>query len=144
MLGIPPLQTLSNIRPQPPRPPDIEEAIRTGIRRPAPQLRNAFFAWALVLSWTAAVSGCALYTTYRKCGLNGCPGDAKITADVRSKFYRSLFLEPNAITVQTVDRVVYLNGVVSSGLEIQAAESIAREVPGVARVLNSIVVANSR
>jgi osmotically-inducible protein OsmY len=53
-------------------------------------------------------------------------------------------LEPNAITVQTVDRVVYLNGVVSSGLEIQAAESIAREVPGVARVLNSIVVANSR
>jgi osmotically-inducible protein OsmY len=43
-----------------------------------------------------------------------------------------------------MDRVVYLDGVVSSGLEVDAAESIARKVPGVARVLNSIVVSNSR
>jgi osmotically-inducible protein OsmY len=96
----------------------------------------------LILS--GALCGCALYSTYEKCGLHGCPGDAKITAEVVSRFYQSRFLEPNAIRVQTMDHVVYLDGVVSSGLEIDAAGSIARQVPGVAGVLNSIVVSNSR
>jgi osmotically-inducible protein OsmY len=75
--------------------------------------------------------------------LHGCPGDAKITAEIVSQFNQSRFLEPT-IRVQTMDHVVYLDGVVSSGLEIDAAGSIARQVPGVARVLNSIVVSNSR
>jgi osmotically-inducible protein OsmY len=103
-------------------------------------------AWraAVIVMLSGAVSGCALYDTYEKCGLRGCPGDARITAEVRSRFSQTFFLEPNVIRVQTVDRVVYLDGVVSSGLEVDAAESIARKVPGVARVLNSIVVSNSR
>jgi osmotically-inducible protein OsmY len=50
-----------------------------------------------------------------------------------------LELEPNAITVQTLDRVVYLYGVVSSSLEIGTAESIARKVPNVKGVVNSVV-----
>jgi BON domain-containing protein len=50
----------------------------------------------------------------------------------------------NVIRVQTLNHVVYLDGVVSSGLEIDAAESIARDVPGVARVVNSIVVSTAR
>jgi osmotically-inducible protein OsmY len=97
-------------------------------------------ASALALILTSAFSGCALYNTYQKCGLRGCRGDAKITADVLSRFQQHLELEPDAITVQTLDHVVYLYGVVSSGLEIGTAESIAGRVPGVTRVVNSMAV----
>jgi osmotically-inducible protein OsmY len=97
-----------------------------------------------MLVMTGALSGCAVYDTYEKCGFHGCPGDAKITADVRSRFNQSSFLEPNAIRVQTLNHVVYLGGVVASGLEIDAAESIARRVPDVVEVVNSIVVSASR
>jgi osmotically-inducible protein OsmY len=40
--------------------------------------------------------------------------------------------------------VVYLDGEVASGLEIDSAESIARKVPDVAHVVNSIVVSTTR
>lgn len=55
-----------------------------------------------------------------------------------------LFLEAYAIRVQTWNHVVYLDGVVDSGLEIDTAESIARKVPDVTRVVNSIVVSSAR
>lgn len=88
---------------------------------------------------TAALSGCALYKTYEKCGFRGCPGDAIITASVVSRLNQCSFMEPNAVSVQTIDHVVYLNGVVRSPLEIGTAESIADQVPGVVRVVNSVV-----
>ena len=97
---------------------------------------------ALVPVLSGALSGCALYSTYEKCGFHGCPGDAKITADILSQFNQHSDLEPNAITVQTLDHVVYLHGLVSSGLEIDTAESIARAAPGVTRVVSSIAVSN--
>jgi hypothetical protein len=106
--------------------------------------RRALFAPALIIVMTGALGGCAVYDTYEKCGFHGCPGDAKITADVRSQLIQCSFLEPNAIRVQTLDHVVFLEGVVTSGLEIDTAESIARKVPDVARVVNSIVVSTSR
>jgi osmotically-inducible protein OsmY len=96
-------------------------------------------ALAFVLILTGALSGCAVYNTYEKCGFYGCPGDAKITADIRAQFRQRLDLEPNAITVQTLDHVAYLYGMVSSSLEIGTAESIARKVPGVTGVVNSMV-----
>lgn len=102
--------------------------------------RRTFCGWAFTLFLTGALPGCALYSTYEKCGFRGCPGDAKITADVMIQLNRCSFLEPNAIRVQTWDHVVYLNGGVVSGLEIGTAESIARQVPGVARVVNSITL----
>jgi osmotically-inducible protein OsmY len=40
--------------------------------------------------------------------------------------------------------VVFLDGVVDSGLEIDTAESIARKVPDVTRVVSSIVVSTAR
>jgi hypothetical protein len=114
---------------------DIEEiicAVRPGARR-------ALCAWVCILALTDALSGCALYNTYEKCGFRGCPGDAKITADVVLQLNRCSFIEPNVIGVQTLDHVVYLNGQVRSALEIGVAESIAGQVPGVTRVMNSIV-----
>ena len=65
-------------------------------------------------------SGCAVY---RKCGLEGCPGDARITAEV-----------------QTLEKVVYLTGVVSTDLQREAAEAVALRAPGVKRVVNSIAL----
>jgi osmotically-inducible protein OsmY len=89
---------------------------------------------ALVL--LAALAGCAAYT---KCGIGGCPGDAKITAEVQALFDEHPALEPpNLLHVQTLDRVVYLTGLVDTDLERQMAESVARQAAGVAGVVNSI------
>jgi hypothetical protein len=122
--------------------PDIADIICTA--RPGRGARRALCAWVSILVLADALSGCALYDTYEKCGFRGCPGDAKITADVVLQLNRCSFLEPNVISVQTMDHVVYLNGVVRSGLEIGTAESIAGQVPGVARVVNSIAVFTAR
>jgi len=40
--------------------------------------------------------------------------------------------------VQTIDHVVYLYGLVATDLQRQTAESIARQVPNVTKVVNSI------
>jgi len=101
-------------------------------------------ALALALALTCALCGCTVYNTYQKCGLHGCPGDAKITAEIESQINQRPELESTAITVQTLDHVVYLYGVVSSGLEISDAESIARSVPGVRQVINSMAISQSR
>jgi osmotically-inducible protein OsmY len=107
-------------------------------------MRGLLCASVLVLSLTGSLCGCAAYDTYEKCGFHGCPGDAKITAEVRSRFREHSSLEIDAISVQTLDHVVYLSGVVSSGLEINDAESIAREVPGVSEVVNAMALSQSR
>jgi hypothetical protein len=87
------------------------------------------FGFALIL--TGALSGCATYS----------PGDAKITSNVKAQLDQHSDLgAPNSIQVQTLDHVVYLNGMVSDGLESETAESVAREVPNVARVVNSVSV----
>jgi osmotically-inducible protein OsmY len=91
-----------------------------------------------------ALCGCAVYRTYEKCGFSGCPGDAQITAQIQSQINQRPDLETTAITVQTLDHTVYLYGVVSSGLEISDAEAIARSVPGVRQVINSMAISQSR
>lgn len=84
------------------------------------------------------LSGCA---TFDQCGLKGCPGDAKITADVKAKFDRHPELG-TSIDVQTLDHVVYLYGLVDTPLESEIARSAATETPGVARVVSSIAARN--
>jgi osmotically-inducible protein OsmY len=90
----------------------------------------------------ACVSGCA---TYRKCGFDGCPGDAEISAKVRTLFEQHPELEPpNLLDVQTLDRVVYLYGVVDTDFQRLMAESVALQAPGVTRVVNSIGISGGR
>jgi osmotically-inducible protein OsmY len=97
-------------------------------------------AWILVPILAAGLPGCA---AYRTCGFGGCAGDAKITADVRAQFDQHPALEaPNSIAVQTIDHVVYLHGLVDTGLERSMADSVARDTPGVVRVVNSIAIYN--
>jgi osmotically-inducible protein OsmY len=84
------------------------------------------------------LSGCA---TYEKCGIEGCAGDRKITASVRAAFDEHPVLgPPNSINVETLNHVVYLTGHVSAGEMRSTAESVARQVPGVTRVEDTIYV----
>src|SRR5208282_6540173 len=56
-------------------------------------LHRSLCALALVVTLGSALSGCALYNTYEKCGFRGCPGDAELTAEVRSQFRQRWDLE---------------------------------------------------
>jgi osmotically-inducible protein OsmY len=47
---------------------------------------------------------------------------------------------PDQLYVNTVDHVVYLSGTVETGLHRVTAESLAREAPGVTRVVDNIGV----
>jgi osmotically-inducible protein OsmY len=47
-------------------------------------------------------------------------------------------MPPSEISVQTVDHVVYLNGL-AEGFGSEDAQSVADKVPGVAGVVNGIV-----
>jgi hypothetical protein len=87
------------------------------------------------------LSGCA---DFRQCGSQNCTSDKGITTDVEARLNKMAALgPPGSITVQTLDRVVYLNGVVDGGLDKRNAESVALQVPGVSQVVNSIAVSHN-
>jgi len=86
--------------------------------------------------------GCA---AYRKCGLAGCPGDAGIASQVRAQLDLHPVLQPpNSISVQSLNGVVYLYGLVDTVFERELAGTVALETPGVARVVNSIGISGNR
>jgi osmotically-inducible protein OsmY len=85
----------------------------------------------------AALPGCAMFPRS-----SNPAADRAITADVESRFGQHPVLEaPNQLDVQTINRVVYLNGLVATGLQRWDAESVASQVQGVDKVVNSIGVA---
>ena len=103
---------------------------------------NATCALAAGLILMGVLTGC---TTYRKCGFEGCPGDAKITAEVSALLNQHAELQgANSLHVQTLDREVYLNGLVDTPFQRETAEWIALKTPGVAGVVNMIGVNNQR
>jgi hypothetical protein len=96
---------------------------------------HAFVA-ALIVA--AALPGCAVFPQS-----SNPTDDQKITSDVETRFGQHTELEaPNLLEVQTINRVVYLNGTVSAGLQREYAESVANQAPGVAKVINSINVSH--
>jgi hypothetical protein len=97
------------------------------------QKSRAFIATLLLAS---AMSGCAVFPHS-----SNPPVDQRITADVQTRFEQHAELEaPNLLRVQTINRIVYLNGTVSTGVQRADAESVANEAVGVAKVVNSIAV----
>ena len=85
----------------------------------------------------SALAGCATYGWY---GSNSA-SDAKVTTNVQAAINQHPELgEPDAIRVETIDHVVYLNGIVSQGLQSREAEAVAQQTPGVARVVNLLAV----
>jgi osmotically-inducible protein OsmY len=95
--------------------------------------RNCMLVLTLVLA--AGLSGCAGF----KCSPENCATDAKITEDVRAVLSQHAeFGAPAEIHVQTINRVVYLNGQVNSDFERQSAEELVRHVANVVDVVNSL------
>ena len=102
--------------------------------------RLTALASALVLALSGTISGCA---TQPSCNKPECAKDAAITADVQARFADYPALQaPNNVRVRTVDRVVYLSGVVDTEFERRLAESVAEKAEGIARVVNTIGVQN--
>ena len=94
-------------------------------------------AFVAALTVAAALPGCAVFPQSSNAAV-----DQKLTADVETRFGQNAELEaPNLVNVQTINRVVYLNGLVSSGLQRRDAELVANQVQGVDRVVNSIGIA---
>ena len=91
---------------------------------------------ALILSGTLTALADA-----RSSSVVGSPDDARITADVMEVIaeHRNLGA-PNQIYVDTRDHVVYLSGEVTTSWMEYNAEDIARQVPGVTRVVSTIGV----
>jgi osmotically-inducible protein OsmY len=80
--------------------------------------------------------GCA---AERKCGFEGCPGDAQISTNVESLLNQHPEIGTE-VNVQTLNHVVYLSGFVAAG-EIRAtAENVAGTAPGVSKVVDTIAV----
>ena len=93
-------------------------------------------AAALFISLAGALSGCAVF---EKCSPQNCATDAKITTDVGDMLgQHAEFGPPGTIRVQTINGVVYLNGLVNSDLERQSAEALVLRIPDVKDVVNSL------
>ena len=96
----------------------------------------------IVTSLGASLPACALVETAQKCGIKGCAGDADITAHVKA----ALEEHPGFgwdVSVQTLDHVVYLYGLVNTDMVRMEIADVVKSVPGVTRVVNSIAVNNS-
>ena len=101
-------------------------------------LHKLFYSTALAFVLSSTLAGCS---TYGKCASGACGADAAITTNVRARLDQHTELgAPHTIEVQTIKRVVYLNGQVNDGLDRGIAESIALQTPGVHKVVNSIVI----
>jgi len=124
--GLSKTRTIMNARAWCPRP-------RPGFTRPA--------AWITALLLTGALSACAEYHPYEKCGTGGCASDANISANVQQLFAQHPELEgSDQLYVKTIDHVVYLSGTVETGLHRDIAASVAREANGVTSVVNNIAI----
>lgn len=98
-------------------------------------------ALVFLVMQTQLLCGCATYHAWRKCGDAGCPGDAQITAEVRSLLRQHPELgPPNEIYVQTVDRVVYLSGQLATWSQRETAEAVARRAPDERGVVDIIAL----
>jgi hyperosmotically inducible protein len=95
---------------------------------------KSLYPLALAFALIAALSGCA---TNQQCGAEGCPGDAKITAAVQAQLAQHTEIG-SIVEVQTINGVVYLNGVVSQGIQRQTAATVASNTPGVTKVVNNL------
>jgi osmotically-inducible protein OsmY len=99
------------------------------------------FAAALAVVLMSTLPSCA---TLEKCGFSGCPGDAQITAAVTGLLDQHPGVgSPGAVSVQTLNGVVYLYGLVDTDLMREEAEQIALQAPHVKKVVNSIGVINA-
>lgn len=92
----------------------------------------------LVGATIVGVAGCSVARNQQSVG--SYVDDAGITTAVKAKFAEDKTVAATAISVETLKGTVQLSGFAKSQAEKDRAESIARNVKGVASVRNSIVV----
>jgi osmotically-inducible protein OsmY len=106
-----------------------------------PKASKQRYVLVFTLLFLSALSGCATFDeSFDKCQSAGCFADAKITTDVEKNLQQRSLEVPDPLQVQTINHVVYLNGIVSVGVARAEAESVALQTPGVAQVVNNIAV----
>jgi osmotically-inducible protein OsmY len=99
------------------------------------------YVMALSTILAASLFGCA---DFKPGGAQNSNADAQITADVESRLNQMPELgPPSSVEVQTLNHVVYLNGLVDVGSEKRSAESVAMQVTGVTNVVNDISVSHN-
>ena len=90
---------------------------------------------ACLVPLVLTLGGCATYHAQ----------DATITAEVKALLEQHPELRaPNVVYVQTVNRVVYLTGQVTTSLQRQTAEAAARRATGIRGVVDNIGIAYRR
>lgn len=99
---------------------------------------NSVCAMAMMALLAATISGCA--TTPTSEGTGEYFDSATITTKVKSAYASDPVVSALRVHVTTYKGVVQLSGFVSSAVEKQKAETIARSVAGVKDVKNGIVV----
>lgn len=96
---------------------------------------------AALIGLACLLNGCTTYQAYRTCGFHGCPGDAPLTAGVRSAIAEHPSLgPPNQVYVTSINGVVYLSGEVATELQRSIAECVATQSHGVRRVVDTISI----
>lgn len=104
------------------------------------RMKTSFAAFGFVAAFAGIASECV---SSGKCEGSSCMSDAKITDVVQTRLDQHPDLgPPHRILVDTHDRVVYLQGKMTTEFERSTASSIAEQVDGVARVVNELAMAN--
>ena len=97
-------------------------------------------AFVAVLASVCTLPGCA---AYQQCGFHGCPGDAQLARAVQAQIDEHPALTaPNMVRAQVIGGVAYLTGELNTDQERYTAEEVARQVPGVKQVVDSIFLSN--
>jgi osmotically-inducible protein OsmY len=94
-------------------------------------------AATLAILLTAGLAAC---TTPSACMPGDCNADASITEAVKAQLKTVAILPEDEVTVQTIDHVVYLNGLVDTEREVMDATQLAANVPGVGKVVNKLAL----
>jgi osmotically-inducible protein OsmY len=105
-------------------------------------MNSTKFACLALLALTSASAMSAFADNEdSKCAAGACQGDEAITANVKAALKQHSELNTSGeLGVQTRNRVVYLSGSVDTGLEKNIAETTAKAVANVDRVVNAISV----
>ncbi len=93
---------------------------------------------ALVVTVCGALSACSVVDFLEECRSSDCAGDAKIQAAVQKEIDAHPNLKSDPLYIQTIDHVVYLNGLVDTEFERQQLISLAQKVPGVKEVIDKL------
>ena len=93
---------------------------------------------ALAVAATLAISGCAVTSGQSTAGQY--VDDATITTRVKARMAKAPEVAATRINVETLNGVVQLSGFAASAEEKSKAVEIAREVPDVKAVRDSIIV----